>query len=150
MVLLLLAWLFSQDPGAKAIETAHLTVTAASSQAAGKISLHADVVPKPGMHVYAPGQKGYIAVTLTLDPAAPVTTAGKAKFPSGEKVLMPALNETQLVYAQPFRITQDVAIRRGTAAGPITVKGTMRYQACDDKMCYKPATVPMEWRIPDR
>jgi hypothetical protein len=95
------------------------------------------------MHVYAPGQEGYIAITLTLD-AAPGVTAGKAKYPAGEKYVMPALNETMLVYGKPFRITQDVTI---AADAPRTIKGRVRYQACDDKICYLPKTIPVEWTV---
>ena len=27
----------------------------------------------------------------------------------------------------------------------ITVSGTLDYQACDDKVCYNPASVPVSW-----
>ena len=109
------------------------------------MTLALDVTPKPKMHVYSPGQDGYIAITLTLD-ASPAITAAKARYPAGEKFFMPALNETQLVYAKPFRITQDVTVK--SAAGEaLTIKGSVRYQACDDKICYLPVTVPVEWKI---
>ena len=132
----------------KSIETAHLTVTpVVGALKAGKVPLHVDVTPGPSMHVYAPGQPGYIAISLTLDPAAPVMPSGKPRYPTGEKVFMPVLNETQLVYGKPFRITQDVTIPRAAASGPLTVKGTLRYQACDDKICYKPATLAVAWTL---
>jgi DsbC/DsbD-like thiol-disulfide interchange protein len=102
------------------------------------------ITPKPKIHVYAPGQEGYIAITVTLD-ADQGVTAAKAKYPAGEKYVMPALNETQIVYAKPFRITQDVTI--AGAAGEKTIKGTVRYQACDDTICYIPKTVPVEWTV---
>ena len=131
--------------------------TSASDEAAApghKVSLLVDVSPKPKMHVYAPGQEGYIAITLRLD-ADPAFTAGKAKYPAGEKLFMKILNETQLVYAKPFRIVQDVTLaltremrQRAAADGAsLTIKGTLRYQACDDKICYLPANVPVEWRV---
>lgn len=145
----IVAMLLAQRPAtAKPIGTAHLTLTASASAAAaprgGKLTLFLDVVPKPKMHVYSPGQTGYIAITLTLD-ADPAVTAGKAKYPAGEKYVMPALNETMLVYAKPFRIAQDVTIARGAA--PATIKGTLRYQACDDAICYLPKTIPVEWTL---
>jgi DsbC/DsbD-like thiol-disulfide interchange protein len=146
-------------PGPQATkETVHLTVkTTASDETAApghKVSLLVDVSPKPKMHVYAPGQEGYIAITLRLD-ADPAFTAGKAKYPAGEKLFMKILNETQLVYAKPFRIVQDVTLaltremrQRAAADGAsLTIKGTLRYQACDDKICYLPANVPVEWRV---
>ena len=133
----------------KPIETAHLLMTASAtpvSAAAGKkVTLALDVTPKPKMHVYSPGQDGYIAITLTLD-ASPAITAAKARYPAGEKFFMPALNETQLVYAKPFRITQDVTVKSATGEA-LTIKGSVRYQACDDKICYLPVTVPVEWKI---
>ena len=131
------------------IETAHLVMavsaTPATAAAGKKVTLALDVTPKPKMHVYSPGQDGYIAITLTLE-ANPAITAGKAKYPAGEKFFMPALNETQLVYAKPFRITLDVTVK--SAAGvALTVKGSVRYQACDDKICYLPVTVPVTWEL---
>jgi hypothetical protein len=138
-----------QEQPNKPIETAHLVITTSTSAETAapgkKVSLVVDVTPKPKMHVYSPGQDGYIAITLTLD-ADPAFTAAKAKYPAGEKVYLPALNETQLVYAKPFRITQDITLKAG-AADTVTVKGTLRYQACDDTICYLPTNVPVQWTI---
>ena len=131
--------------------TKHLSLTTSTSVSTvapgGRVSLVVEITPKPNMHVYAPGQPGYVAIVLTLDPDAPVRAAGKAKYPAGEKLFMPVLNETQLVYGKPFRITQDVALPRASS-GPLTVKGSLRYQACDDKICYKPVSVPVAWTLP--
>ncbi len=148
--LLFVALLITQEQSRKPIETAHLTaaasVAAPESQTGGrKVSLLLDVTPKPKMHVYAPGQQGYIAITLTLDDD-PSFTAAKAKYPAGEKFFMPALNETQLVYAKPFRITQEVTFTNSRVA-PRIVKGRLRYQACDDQICYLPQTVAVEWTL---
>jgi len=131
-------------------ETKHLTVTTSASQesvAPGKrLSLVVDVAPKPKMHVYSPGQEGYIGITLTLDADSPVT-ASKAKYPAGEKIYMPLLKETQVVYAKPFRIAQDVVVRPVPGTASLTIKGTLRYQACDDTLCYLPANVPVSWTV---
>jgi hypothetical protein len=135
--------------GSRAQETKHLAVTTSSSPQVpvpGKrVTLAVDVAPKPKMHVYSPGQEGYIVLTLTLD-ADPAFTAAKAKYPPGEKIYMAILKETQLVYVKPFRITQDVTPKSG-ATGTVTVKGTLRYQACDDTTCYLPTTVPLVWNL---
>jgi DsbC/DsbD-like thiol-disulfide interchange protein len=148
-VLIAAVWLFAQAPAKAPIETAHVSLAVSASApvvaSGGKTTLVLDVAPKPGMHVYAPGQEGYIAIQLTLT-ADPAFTTAKAKYPAGEKYLMPALNETQLVYAKPFRITQDVTVKRA-AAPALTIKGSVRYQACDDKICYLPKTVPVEWVV---
>ena len=148
-LILMLEVVVAQVPSKKTAETAHLVVTTSVAQEAAsgqKVSLYVDVAPKPLMHVYAPGQEGYIAIALTLDASASFDAA-KAKYPSAEKLLMPLLNETQLVYAKPFRITQDVTIRAAVAPGPLTIKGSLRYQACDDKICYLPQTAPLEFTL---
>ena len=68
---------------------------------------------------------------------------------------MAALNETQIVYSKPFRIDQDITLARTPAprdrakedAAAVTIKGTLRYQACDDRICYLPANIPVEWTV---
>jgi thiol:disulfide interchange protein DsbD len=131
-------------------ETKHLTVaTSASPEAVApgkRVSLAVDVAPKEKMHVYSPGQDGYIGITLTLE-ANPSFTASKVKYPAGEKIYMPLLKETQLVYGKPFRIAQDVVVRPAAGAASMTIKGTLRYQACDDTICYLPTNVPVSWTL---
>ena len=128
------------------VETMHLKATTSVSDKparGGQVSLFVDVDPKPSMHVYAPVQDGFIVVTLTLE-KNPAFTAATPKFPTAEKLLFEPLNETQLVYSKPFRIVQDIT---RVKKGPLIVKGTLRYQACDDKVCYKPTSVPVEWSL---
>jgi DsbC/DsbD-like thiol-disulfide interchange protein len=151
----------AQAPGAESSrapaaskETAHLKITTTQGGEAvrgRKVSLFIDVAPKPKMHVYAPGQAGYIAINLTLDPN-PAFTAAKAKYPAGEKLLIKILNETQIVYAKPFRIAQEVTLAptraRSSADGaPLTINGMLRYQACDDTICYLPVNIPVAWTV---
>ena len=143
---LFLTALFVAVMTAGPVETLHVKVaTSVDDKAAadGKVSLFVDVTPKPKMHVYAPGQDGYIVVTLTLEKDAAFTAAAP-KFPAPEKLLFEPLNETQLVYSKPFRIVQDI---RRTKKGPLTIKGTLRYQACDDAVCFRPTNVPVEWTV---
>ena len=126
------------------IETMHVKVaTSVKDAATRRATLVVDVEPKRRMHVYAPGQPGFIVVSLTLE-KDPAFTAAAPKFPKPEKIVFAPLNETQLVYAKPFRIVQDVT---RTRRGPLTIKGTLRYQACDDTVCYRPTNVPLEWTV---
>jgi DsbC/DsbD-like thiol-disulfide interchange protein len=148
-LLIVAAWLVQAATSANPQDTLHLQLKTSASPTnvapGGKVTLQIDVTPKAKMHVYAPGQDGYIPIQLTVTPD-PAVTIAKAKYPAGEKYVMPALNETQLVYAKPFRITDELTLVRN-ASGTITVKGSVRYQACDDTICYLPKTVPVEWTI---
>jgi hypothetical protein len=146
---LVAGWLPAQSgngPGADphTVETRHVKLTTSTGPAKdGRIALLLDVVPKPRMHVYAPGQDGYIVVTLTLA-ADPDVKASAPQFPPSEKLFLAPINETQLVYSKPFRIVQPIAL---TGASRTTIKGTLRYQACDEKVCYLPQTVALEWSV---
>jgi DsbC/DsbD-like thiol-disulfide interchange protein len=132
------------------IETPHLEVTTSSSPSSvapgGRVSLVADIAPKPKMHVYAPGQDGYVTVSLRLDPQADVT-AHAARLPAGQPLFFPATGETQLVYSKPFRIELPVTIARGRKAGPLPIAGTLEYQACDDTVCYVARKVALKWTV---
>lgn len=138
---------------AASIETKHLTASpsVAAAAAGGLVTLALEVSPKPAMHVYAPPQQDYIPISLTLQPD-PALKAGVSQFPKPEKIRIEAIDETQSVYRKRFRILQAVtlapaALDRARAAGGLTVKGTLRYQACDDTICYLPVTVPVVWTV---
>lgn len=124
------------------VTTSHSPVVAASG---AKVSLLVDVFPKPKMHVYAPEQKGgYIRIELVLDKHASITPA-RAVFPKASDYYFAPLEETFKVYDAPFRIRQDVTLAR--PAKPVTITGTLRYQACDDLVCYRPDEVKLSWTI---
>jgi DsbC/DsbD-like thiol-disulfide interchange protein len=139
-------------------ETKHLLVTVSSPAGAvapgARVSLTLDVTPKATMHVYAPEQKEYIPISLTLQ-ADPAIKPSAVQFPRPEKLRLNALDDSQLVYSKPFRIVQDVTIagtpavldRSRTPGATVTVKGTLRYQACDNIICYVPVNVPVAWTV---
>ena len=136
----------------KRVETKHLTITlsasAATAAAGGKLSLYADVAPKPKMHVYAPDQSDYIPIALTVE-AAPSFRLQPIQYPAGETFFFAPLNETQRVYSKPFRIVQPIIVATTGRDAPasLVVKGTIRYQACDDAICYLPQTIPVTWTV---
>src|SRR2546421_10566093 len=127
----------------------HATIVASPADVSGKagtkLSLFVDVTPKPGMHVYAPGNADYIPITVKLNPAAEIKT-GKLAYPKSEVVTL--ADEKVSVFQKPFRLTQDVTL--GNAAKPgstIAVAGTVHYQACDDRVCYPPESAPVSWTV---
>jgi hypothetical protein len=145
------------DVHATKITGAHVTLTSyATDQVAAPgthLSLVVEAAPAARVHVYAPGASGYKPVTLTLR-LRPGVVAKAAQFPKPEDYFFKPLNEHVLVYQHPFRIVQDVMIdpsTAGTAAlkdvTTLTIAGTFEYQACDDKVCFLPQSVPLSWTI---
>ena len=142
---------FASEP----IATRHLSIaTSTSVGPGGRVSLVVEITPKEKMHVYAPGQPDVIPVSLTLTPGEAVA-AKPAQFPQPEKREFKELGETHLVYSRPFRIVQDITIpasrslskRAASSEASLTLKGVLKYQACDETICYAPVTVPITWTV---
>lgn len=116
-------------------------------------SLVLDVRPGPGIHVYAPGVSGYRPIRLSLEPQ-PGVILRDALYPPSEIYHFVPLNERVPVYQRPFRVVQDVAIDASPEAqkalksvSSLTLRGRLDYQACDDKICFSPQTVPLTWTV---
>jgi AhpC/TSA family/Thiol:disulfide interchange protein DsbD, N-terminal len=112
-----------------------------------------DVTPKPGMHVYAPGAKGYRVISLTLEPN-PHVRLDPVEYPPSETYYFAPLDETVPVYEHSFRLTAGVLVDASRESQEalkdqrsLTLDGTVEYQACDDRVCYNPETVPVTWRF---
>lgn len=118
-----------------------------------QFSIVLDVRPARGIHIYAPGVTGYKPIALSVEPQAGVAMRA-AKYPPSEDYYFKPLNEHVQVYQRPFRIVQDVVIDASPAnqsalkaASSLTIKGGLTYQACDDKICFTPQTVPLTWTV---
>jgi len=127
----------------------HATVIAGPADLAvtpgSKAMLFISVTPNPNIHVYAPGAKDYIPITVKLEPQANVRF-GKLSYPKSE--MMTFADEKVPVFQKPFRLTQEVTVLGSLKSGAaVPVKGTVEYQACDDKVCYPPESVPVSWSL---
>lgn len=96
------------------------------------------------MHVYAPGVQGYIPIDLAITESTAVA-AHPAAYPPSKTLYMKAIDETVPVYTGQARVLRDITIAKGVQPGELTVEGKFRYQACDDKICFIPETVPLKW-----
>jgi thiol:disulfide interchange protein DsbD len=132
-------------------ETNHLRLSALASatrvHAGQRVALTLDIELKPNMHVYAPSVEGYIPIEWSMAPN-PAIVAQPMVTPAPQMLHLEALDETLPVYSGRFRLVRDIAIAEGAKAkGAVTIEGTFRYQACDDRMCYVPKTVPLKWTL---
>jgi hypothetical protein len=117
-----------------------------------RVSLVVEVVPVAGMHVYAPGAKGYRVVSIELDPI-PGVVFGTTVYPPAESYVFAPLKETVPVFKTPFRLVRDLVFQTlppaaagtDTAQAPITLTGRVEYQACDDHVCFNPVSLPVSW-----
>jgi hypothetical protein len=77
-----------------------------------------------------------------------------AQYPKPELYEFKPLNEHVEVFQRPFRIVQDLAIDATPQAqsalkdvSELTIKGVLSYQACDDRVCFTPQSVPLSWTV---
>lgn len=130
-----------------------LTTSDAVAAVGHRVTLNVRVTPGPKMHVYAPGQKGYIPIALTLKPDAAFRTH-PIRFPASTTYHYKPLDERVQVYSSPFTLSQDITIAltpdlraRASRQEVLSITGELEYQACDDKVCYRPETIPLEWKV---
>jgi len=137
--------------------TSHLTVESTISHTTvapgARVTVTVDVTPRRTMHVYAPGKHDYQVVSLNIAPE-PWLRADATKYPASESYHFEPTNETIPVYSKPFRLTREVIIldtpeakQKLAGQSSVTLAGVLEYQACDDKLCYQPAKVPVRFTV---
>ena len=138
------------EEGVTPVSAKHATLQLSSSdttvRGGERILLRVRVDLPKRVHVYAPGVTGYIPVEWKLDntPAAdplPVT------FPRSKVLRLKAIRESVPVYQNSFVLEREVVISQKNPAGDLLLVGSFRYQACDDRICYVPETVPLQWKL---
>jgi peroxiredoxin Q/BCP len=118
-------------------------------RAAVRFTLVLDFDLKDKVHVYAPGAQHYIPLSLELD-SSRYFHAERVKYPQPQILYLAAIKETVSVFEGRFRITQDLTTWNREVIGTmreLKINGRLRYQACDDKICYLPETIPLEWNF---
>jgi hypothetical protein len=135
----------------------HLNVVTYPSDAivapGNRFSLTVNVTPKAGIHVYAPGAAGYRVIALRMAPQ-PFLRVLPLTYPASQIYFFKPLNERVPVYDKPFTLVQDVMIEATPAAEQalsgrrsLTVAGSLDYQACNDRLCFNPVSVPLSWTL---
>ncbi len=70
------------------------------------------------------------------------------EYPAAEHYTFSFSPEKPLdVYQGTATIHSRFQVPRGVAPGKVTLRGKLRYQACDDKACYPPVNLPVEAQV---
>jgi hypothetical protein len=89
-----------------------------------------------GFHVnsHTPGSEMLIPTVLKLEDASGIKVLGE-EYPKGSTFKLP--DDTLDVYQGEFRVRLRVVVPKGQS----TLKGGLRYQACDNAACFPPRTL---------
>jgi hypothetical protein len=139
------------------VETKHLRLVSTAStpiaRPGHRIALTLEIELKPKMHVYAPGVVGYKPIDWSLDVGA-AARMHPLVYPPSTMLHMDVINETVPVYRDRIRIVREITFGSEndltplvSGAGEVLLEGSFRYQACDDRECFLPQTIPLQWRF---
>jgi hypothetical protein len=142
------------------IKAPHLQLTLAQSDRSvipgGRVSLIVEIELPPDVHVYSPGVQGYKPIQLTLQ-GLPAIELQPVVYPNSKLLYLAAIQEHVPVFEGKFRISQDLTVTPSRISDAlrsvfskertISITGDLKYQACDQTVCYPPTSVPVEWQL---
>lgn len=121
-----------------------VTISAGFSQ---KVALEFRVGPTFHINSNTPKSELLVPTRLMLSPPKELAVS-KVQYPAGLDASFPfAPTETLNVYAGRFAVTAVVSAPRTTPEGTYKMPGTLRYQACDNRACYPPKQLPVEFEV---
>ena len=106
------------------------------------------VVLPEGLHVQSdqPRDPALIPTLLTIDPPAGVRVTHLI-FPHPTDFTLEGQTEPLAVFGHDFVAGAELEIADGTAPGDLVIPARLRYQACNDKACFRPVTATTGWTL---
>jgi hypothetical protein len=108
------------------------------------------------VHVYSPGVRGYKPIQLAVQ-GLPGIELQPVVYPNSKVLYLEAIQEHVPVFEGKFRISQDLTVTPSRISDglrsvlskerTISITGDLRYQACDQRVCYPPTSVPVTWQL---
>jgi len=130
--------------------TAELTPTVEQQaiQPGQTVTLILGVELPENIHVQsdAPRDPFVIPTVLTLTLPEGVTVE-EITYPESTDFLREGWDEPLAVFEHEFTIAVRLALDTDVSPGDIVVPGSLLYQACDDRVCFAPATAAVEWHM---
>ena len=101
-----------------------------------------------GLHTQSnrPRDKALIPTTLTIEAPAGITV-DEIVWPPAIDLVQAGADKPLAVFEREFLIGVKLLLPDSSVAGDLTVPARLRYQACDAKLCYPPATADVAWVI---
>ena len=138
------------QPGRISIEIAAVAeADVAHAGSVHRVALDARLQPAgTGLHVNSnePLEDFLIPTVLTVEPPDGINVAGLA-WPEPIMLEQQGADKPLAVYEENFAIGLALAIDPDVAPGDYEVPAALRYQACDDRMCYIPATERLAFHV---
>lgn len=146
LVVALAALLQAQTPKPPVVTVASATVVGIAP--GGKAQARLTVTIAPGFHVQAnpASQPNLIPLRLALR-AQPPLRLGVPVYPQGKSHRLQGSDLEFSVYDGTIEVGVPVEAAKDAAQLETTIDGTLRYQACDDRLCLRPQDVPVRLMV---
>jgi cytochrome c biogenesis protein CcdA len=101
-----------------------------------------------GFHVQsnAPRDPTLIPTVLTVTPPADIRVA-EIVYPPATDLKQAGVPQPLAVFPQEFVLGVSLTVPAGTATGRASIPARLRYQACNDTMCFAPTTAAVNWTV---
>lgn len=93
-----------------------------------------------------PRDAAFFPTALVLTPPAGVTVTGTV-YPKAVDFVQEGQPAPLAVFEKTFTVTATVSVAGSVKPGPLVVPGRFDYQACDDKLCYRPVKTEVAWTL---
>lgn len=115
---------------------------AVAIQRGGTASAKVKLSMKPGFHcnTNTPADEYLIPLKLTFVPAGGVESTG-VTYPKGKDEKYEFSAKPLNVYSGEFELIATFKAAKDAPKGPSKIVGKLRFQACNDKMCFSPKTL---------
>jgi DsbC/DsbD-like thiol-disulfide interchange protein len=117
-------------------------------KAGAPLALSLEVVLPKDVHVQAnkPRDPSLIPTVLTLTPPEGVTV-DDVTYPAPTELAQKDRKDTLAVLGPQFTIEIKATLAAGVGPGELKIPGVLRYQACNDSVCFAPARANAQWTV---
>jgi hypothetical protein len=111
-------------------------------------TLRLKVVLPPAIHVQSdkPRDPAFFPTVLKLMPPAGVTVASTT-YPPAVDFSQEGQSAPLAVFEKTFTVSVTIEVAASVKPGPLVVPGRFDYQACDEKVCYRPVKTDVQWTL---
>ncbi len=134
--------LLAQGPATQFVSLEPTPSVAAKRGATVEIPLRLTI--RQGYHINSnTPAEDYLIPTVLLWDSNQALMAKSVTYPKGEAVKYDFSEKPLQVYSGVITLVSRFAVPTDAPRGPAALNGKFRYQACNDKMCFPPRTLPV-------
>jgi thiol:disulfide interchange protein DsbD len=119
-----------------------------AARAGSPVRLALEVTLPEELHVQsdAPRDPSLIPTVLTLEPPAGVEVK-ELVYPKATDFRVAGIDEPLAVFEHEFAIGVQLTLGPGVPAGELVIPARLRYQACNNELCFPPSTADVTWTL---